>query len=175
MLIDHTYFAIGPRQIRNATLGRIPASNSIPTPNEIDICRMIEAYIAEYQEEYLDKVLGDNNGNKVHTYLVCLDEDDEPKHLENIDAVCNRLKESFADYVFFHILRDINSQATDTGLVRIKSGNEHVPPIRRQVSVWNSMVERHRRFNEWCRTSECRMTGIEISAELLTKVNQFNL
>lgn len=175
MLIDHTYFAKGPRQILSSTLGSVPTSGDIVTPAELEVCRQIESYIDEYQEGYLRGVLGERAGNKVHNYLVCLDEDEDPKHMDELDAVCDRLKESFADYVFFHILRDVNTQATITGLVRLKSANTYVSPIRKQVDVWNTMVDRHRRFEEWSRTQESNILEDGMKSEMLTKINQFNL
>ena len=168
MLIDHTYFAQGTRQIRSASLGTVSPAGAITTPAEMEVCRFIDEYIAEYQEEYLKGMLGDETGNKVNAYLVCLDDDEDPKRMESFDEMCDHLKESFADYVFFHILRDINEQVTMTGIVRLKCANIYVSPIRRQVSVWNAMVDKHRAFKEWSK-SGC------IKAEFVTKINRFNL
>ena len=159
MLIDCSYFTKGTRHILNASLGTLPN----------------EAYIAEFQEQYLVEMLGPTLGNKFNAYLVCLDEDEEPIRNEKMDAVCDRLKESFADYVFFHILRDANTQSSITGLVLLKSANTYVAPIRRQVSVWNTMVDRNRRFAEWCQSSDCTTSGISISNDMITKINALNL
>lgn len=169
MLIDCSYFTKGPRHIYNATLGKTIDSNAIQVRNAI------EAYIAEYQQEYLLNVLGGTLGNKVNAYLVCLDEDEKPVHNDHFDAICDRLREPFADYVFFHILRYSNSQSTITGLVRLKCANEYVAPIYRQVNVWNAMVNKHRLFIEWCQSDECCVKGISITDEMLTKINTLNL
>ncbi len=48
MLIDVSYFTAGPRQIYNATFGK----GGTPKENAV-----IEQYIAEYQEEFLCRVL----------------------------------------------------------------------------------------------------------------------
>lgn len=169
MLIDCSYFTSGPRHIQNATLGRMPNANSTAV-NEA-----IESYIAEHQEMYLIRTLGRTLGNKVNTYLVCADEDDAPVHNDAIDALCGKLRDSFADYVFYQILRDTNTQSTMTGLVRLKCANPYVAPIRRQVSVWNSMVDKHRLFREWCDSSECTLSKIVTSDDMLTKINALNL
>lgn len=169
MLIDCSYFTKGSRHILNASLGTNPG------PNAIEVNRAIEAYIMENQEEFLTKMLSPVVGNRVNSYLVCLDEDEEPRHNDHLDAVCARLRESFADYVFFHILRDMNTQASMTGLVRLKCANEYVSPIRRQVNVWNSMVNKNRLFAEWCESSDCTLSGISIDNNLLTKINVLNL
>lgn len=168
MLIECSYFTKGPRRILNATIGT-------PTmPNAIEVNAAIEAYIAEHQEQYLMQALG-HVGSRVNAYLVCLDEDDTIKRNENIDSVCDRLRDSFADYVFFHILRDMNTQSTMTGLVRLKCANEYVAPMNRQVSTWNAMVDKHRMFAEWCKSSDCTLSGISIDSDLLTKINPLNL
>ncbi len=169
MLIDCSYFTKGSRHIHNASLG------TTPNPHAIEVNEAIEAYISECQEEYLVKMLGSTLGNKVNAYLVCMEEDEDPKHNADIDAVCERLREPFADYVFFHILRDMNMQSTITGLVRLKCANEYVAPIRRQVSVWNSMVNKNRLFAEWCGSKDCTLPGISIDDEMLTKINVLNL
>lgn len=169
MLIDCSYFTKGSRHIHNASLG------TTPNPHAIEVNEAIEAYISECQEEYLVKMLGSTLGNKVNAYLVCMEEDEYSKHNANIDAVCERLREPFADYVFFHILRDMNTQSTITGLVRLKCANEYAAPIRRQVSVWNSMVNKNRLFAEWCGSKYCTLPGISIDDEMLTKINVLNL
>lgn len=169
MLIDCSYFTKGPRHILNASMGTLPNANAI------EVNKAIEAYIEEYQEGFLVRMLGSTLGNKVNAYLVCLDEDENPKHNDKLDAVCERLRVSFADYVFYHILRDTSTQSTITGLVRLKCANEYVAPIRRQVSVWNTMVERNRLFEQWCQSSECTLSGISISGDMLTLINPLNL
>ncbi len=172
MLIDCSYFTKGSRHIMNATLGTL---GRLPNANASEVIDTIEAYIAEYQEEYLIGMLGNKVGNKVNAYLVCLEEDEQPTYQHGFDAACELLRDSFADYVFFHILRDSSSQSTITGLVRLKCTNEYVAPIRRQVNVWNSMVNKHSRFAEWCQSSECTLSGISINSYMLTKINQLNL
>lgn len=169
MLIDCSYFTKGARHIQNASLG------TMPDPNALQVNVYIEAFIEEHQERFLVRMLGTSLGNKVNAYLVCLDDDEEPKHNEHFDAVCERLRESFADYVFFQILRDSNTQATMTGLVRLKCGNEYVAPIRRQVSVWKAMVERNKAFDEWARSAECPVKGISVSSDMMKYTNILNL
>lgn len=168
MLIDCSYFTKGSRHILNASMGIMPNANAT------EVNTAIEAYIAENQERYLVAVLGPTIGNRVNAYLVCLEDDDEPRHNDNFDAVCERLREPFADYVFYRILRDANTQPTITGLVRLKCANEYVAPIRRQVSAWNNMVDRHNLFCEWVR-NECPVSGISTSKDMLTKINVLNL
>lgn len=169
MLIDSSYFTKGPRHILNASLGTSTA------PNNIEVNAAIEAYIEENQERFLGRLLGHTLGNRVNAYLGCLDDDENPRHNDNFDAVCARLREPFADYVFYRILRDSNTQSTMTGLVRLKCANEYVAPITRQVGVWNDMVEKNRAFAQWSGTADCPLDGISTDADMLTKINSLNL
>lgn len=169
MLIDCSYFTKGPRHILNASMGTIPNANAI------EVNAAIEAYIEENQELFLVRILGHSLGNRVNAYLVCLDDDEKPVRNANIDAVCEHLREPFADYVFFHILRNMNTQSTMTGLVRLKCANEYVAPLRRQVSVWNAMVDKNRLFARWSKSADCPIAGISIDNNLLTKINSLNL
>lgn len=89
--------------------------------------------------------------------------------------VIEQIREPFANYVFYKILRDGNSQATMTGLVRLKCANDYVAPLRRQVSTWNDMVDMMADFSEWVRTSDCQVPGIITDPNLLTKINTLNL
>ena len=75
---------------------------------------------------------------------------------------------------FYHILRDANTQATITGLVRLKCANEYVAPLKRQVSTWNSMVEKNKQFVEWAMSNDCPF-DVKITKNLLTPINAFNL
>lgn len=173
MLIDSSYFTKGSRHILNATLG---TSERLPNPNAGEVNAAINAYVEEYQEEFLTLMLGSRIGNKANAYLACVDEDgDRAVMIESYEELLPRLKESFADYVFFHILRSSQTQSTVTGLVRLKCANEYVAPIQRQVDVWNRMVDRNRRFAEWSQSEECPLDGIKVDEELLTKINNLNL
>lgn len=169
MLIDCSFFAKRPRHILNASSGTIPNANAV------EVQGVIEGYIAAHQEQFLIDMLGSPLGHRVNCYLVCLDEDFAPKHNKAFDVVCDQLRESFADYVFFYILRDNNVQSTVTGTVRIKCANEYVAPIRRQVSVWNDMVERNRKFALWAQSDGCPVRDIHVSENLTTKINTLNL
>ena len=170
MLIDCSYFTKGTRHILNATMG----TADLPQyPSGAEVNNAILGYIEEFQSEFLIAMLGATLGNKVHTYLVCRDDDEKPPYVESFEEVCERLKEPFADYVFFHILRDSNTQATMTGLVKLKTANTIVAPVRRQVNVWNSMVRKNRLFAEWAK--DAALDDIVVSAEMTTPINALNI
>lgn len=165
MLIDVSYFTAGPREILNATLGKGTTKENV----------VIENYIAEYQEEFLRRVLGDEVGQSVQNYLDDLDCDPETDTDKNMEALCAKLRKPFADYVFFYILRDSGQTATITGLVRLKVANQYVEPIVRQVSTWNRMANSLNIFAEWVDNGECPISGIAIDEYLLVPINRFNL
>lgn len=167
MLIDCTYFTAGPRHILNATLGSI-------SPNANEVCSAIEAYIARWQKPFLVGVLGKEVGKQALDYIKSLDNEEAERNVD-FDILLEQLKEPFADYVFFKILRDSANQATTTGLVRLKSANEYVAPIKRQVSTWNEMVEAIADFTDWCDSDECPFPDIETSDNFKSKINSFNL
>lgn len=168
MLIDCSYFVDGPRHIQNATLGKMP------NPNAEEVNAAITAYIKMFQWPFLKAAVGISVAENVTSYLEVLEEDEKGRDAD-LDMVVEQLREPFANYVFFKILRDGNSQATMTGLVRLKCANDYVAPIRRQVSTWNDMVDMIADFSAWCQSSDCHVPGIVTDSNVLTKINILNL
>lgn len=162
MLIDVSYFISGPRHILNASKAETPKQDSVA------VNAHIEGYIKTYQMEFLREVLGEDSASVVANEL------NNVEVLPSVTIVCDHLKEPFADYVFYHILRDANEQATSTGIVRLKSANEYVSPIRAQVSTWNTMVGKLNQFVAWAKSDECPL-DIQISAYMLKPINTLNL
>ena len=153
MLIDVSYFTKGIRQIENASVADMPSQNSLAVNGAI------EDYITLYQEAFLREVCGD----KTPLIIESLNTQDS-----EFQPLINKLKEPFADYVFFHILRDVNAQTTITGLVELKCANKYISPMRRQVSVWNEMAKKMQSLaNEF--------VELNISYNLLTPINTLNL
>lgn len=174
MLIDCSYFINGPRHIQNTTLSKVTAGK-MPNVNSAEVNDAIEAYIRMFQRPFLQEALGATIAGDVISYLKLIEQDEDMERDVALDMVIEQLREPFANYVFYKILRDSNSQATMTGLVRLKCANDYVAPIRRQVSAWNDMVEMMADFSEWVRTSDCQVPGITIDFNLLTKINSLNL
>ena len=174
MLIDCSYFIDGPRHIQNATLGKIPPGK-MPNANSEEVNAAIMAYVRMFQRPFLKEALGAPIASAVISYLKLIEQDEDEERDVALDMVIEQLREPFANYVFYKILRDSNSQATMTGLVCLKCANDYVAPIRRQVSAWNDMVEMMADFAEWARTSDCHVPGITTDSNLLTKINSLNL
>jgi len=169
MLIDCSYFVDGPLHIQNASLGKMP------NPNAEEVNEAIKAYIRQYQRPFLKGVVGTHIAGAIISYLKLIDKDEQEKRDADLDMVIEQLREPFANYVFYRILRDGNSQATMTGLVRLKCANYYVAPIRRQVSIWNDMADMVADFSAWCKTSDCNVPGIVTNSNFLSKINALNL
>ena len=176
MLINVSFFISGPRHIKNASVAQMPEQYSL------SVNEAINGYIKAFQTEFLRDAVGLSFSNAITDYLELMEQQEEENSEESEDKtesgygiLCGKLRESFADYVFFHILRDMNTQATITGLVRLKCADEYAAPIARQVSTWNSMVKKNRAFVEWAMSDDCPFTDLKISKNLLTPINTFNL
>lgn len=169
MLIDCSYFIDGPRNIQNATLGKMP------NPNAEEVNAAIKAYIKMFERPFLQGVLGSEVAKAVISYLRILEKDENVECDVDLEMILEQLREPFANYVFYKILRDSNSQATMTGLVRLKCANDYVSPIHRQVSTWNDMVDMLADFSKWAGSSDCMMPGVTTDTNFLTKINALNL
>lgn len=172
MLIDCSYFTDGPRHIQNATLSK---PGKMPNVNNAEVNAAIEAYIRMFQRPFLKQAVGAPIAGAIISYLKLIETDEGEKRDVALDMVIEQLREPFANYVFYKILRDGNSQATMTGLVRLKCANDYVAPIRRQVSIWNDMVDMIADFSAWSKSSDCHVSGVVTDSNLLTKINVLNL
>lgn len=168
MLIDNTYFASGPRCIQNATAGKMPNAGALA------VMESIMSYIRRFQRPFLHEAAGVEIGERLHQYAGA---DSSSLSVKNsdYDVICDLLREPFADYVFFHILRDSVSQPTMFGLVQIYGQNEHVAPLMRQVSIWNDMCKSMRQFHQLSQAGKLPVSGITVSENLLTFINSLNL
>lgn len=174
MLIDVSYFTSGPRHIMNAT------ANASPNQNQLSVNKAIMGYVRHYQMAFLCEMLGDALALQLNDYMAEKDAAENDNLAfevnEGYEVLLSKLRESFADYVFFYILRDASTQATDRGLVIWKNENEVVSPISRQVSVWNEMVKRNIRFKAWASVQSATPYSLAVvSDNMVTRINPFNL
>ena len=174
MLIDVSYFTSGPRHIMNAT------ASASPNQNQLSVNKAIMGYIAHYQMAFLCEMLGDALALLLNDYMAEKDAAEKDSLTfevnEGYEMLMSKLRESFADYVFFYLLRDAATQATDRGLVIWKNENEVVSPISRQVSVWNEMVNRNIRFKAWAGAQSSTPYSLAVvSDNMVTRINPFNL
>ena len=177
-LIDCSYFYRGPLQIENAQ-GTDDINN-----NSAAVQEAITGYIEHYQGEFLEKMVGAAVANQVEYHLAAVEayeqalanaedgEEVEPYVDEDAEELCEKLRQSFAHYVYFKMVGDVNQTMTITGLVRLKSANDNQPPRQRMVSVWNHMVELNKKFVKWAETSSYE---VYYHVSMVTPINQFNL
>lgn len=166
MLIDVSYFTEGPRHILNASPNT--ASALAKGQNALAVNERIESYIKYYQHQFLEKMLGNSLCSLVEVYIG----GDEVDADEDYEELLMRLKEPFADYVYYYILRTSNTKSTITGLAVLKNDNKVISPNVDMVRAWNSMVDKNIDFVKWAET--CPF-NVEISESMLTHINTLGL
>ena len=164
-LIDCSYFYVGPLQIMNAR----PIDDL--DNNAMAVQETITGYIERYQGEFLLKMVGKELSADVSAYLAERGEDENYTD-EAMEALCTQLRPSFAHYVYFKLVGDVNQTMTITGLMKLKSANENQPPRQRMVKVWNDMVQLNKQFVAWAEESDY---DVFYHVEMITPINQFNL
>lgn len=164
-LIDCSYFYVGPLQIMNAR----PIDDL--DNNAIAVQQTITGYIERYQGEFLLKMVGKELSADVTAYLKERGEDENYTD-EAMEELCEKLRPSFAHYVYFKLVGDVNQTMTITGLMKLKSANDNQAPRQRMVKVWNDMVELNKQFVAWAEESDYE---VFYYVEMVTPINQFNL
>lgn len=164
-LIDCSYFYVGPLQIMNAR----PIDDL--DNNAADVQATIIGYIERYQDEFLLKMVGKDVAHAVTLYLARREEDENYTD-KRAEELCEQLRPSFAHYVYFKLVGDVNQTMTITGLMKLKSANDNQPPRQRMVKVWNDMVQLNKQFIEWAETSDY---DVYYYVEMITPINQYNL
>lgn len=165
-LIDCSYFYVGPLQIMNAR----PIDDL--DNNAIAVQETITGYIERYQGEFLLKMVGKELSADVTAYLIKERGEDENYTDEAMEELCEKLRPSFAHYVYFKLVGDVNQTMTITGLMKLKSANDNQAPRQRMVKVWNDMVELNKQFVAWAEESDY---DVFYYVEMVTPINQFNL
>ena len=164
-LIDCSYFYVGPLQIMNAR----PIDDI--DNNAIAVQETITGYIERYQGEFLLKMVGKELSADVTAYLAERGNDENHTD-EAMEELCEKLRHSFAHYVYFKLVGDVNQTMTITGLMKLKSANDNQIPRQRMVKVWNDMVELNKQFVAWADESDY---DVFYYVEMVTPINQFNL
>lgn len=161
MLIDVTSFTSGPRQVENAV-------EEPKTANQVAVSERIKGYIAFFQPVFIRRAVGCVVGTEIEKYLDGHDEEDNEK-----EYIIQLLKEPFAEFVFFYMLRDMNVQPTITGLVKLKCANDYASTIDKGVQAWNRMVDGLNLFAKG--VEGLGVEGVIIDDDMLTYINAFNL
>ena len=162
MLIEVTSFTSGPRQIENAV-------STPKSPSNIAVAERINGYIEFYQPLFLARAVGIEWAEAIDAYSrVDHSEPDDVK--EQLIAL---LREPFADFVFFYMLRDMNTQSTITGLVQLKCANTYVSPLDKGVQTWNRMADWLKRFA--LEVGRLGVKGVTTDMDMLMYLNNLNL
>lgn len=173
MLIDLSYFTKGTRHLLNAySEGDGPEGYGTQAVRE-----RVEGYISTLQLRFLFEAVGYGLAKDLDGYLTGLDEaaggDDAGGDGEGPDpyfeSILAPLREPFADYVAYRLLRDAGQDATITGLVDLDSDNGYVDVSGRMASLWNDMVWRMKAF------ASVPREGVVTDANLLTTINTLNI
>ena len=160
MLIDISYFTKGSRRIANVTETPIK-------PESVAANKQVEAYIDEYEGQFLVKALGEVKAAEIVAYIE--DEAHEPR--EDFDAIIEKLKEPCADYVSYHFLKYANTEVTPVGTVSLKGSNTYMSAARLMTCIWNEMVEKMRTFRDWMYENHCG-EGYVIYGSITTKITE---
>lgn len=162
MLIDAGYFTKGDRQIQNSS-----ANPGIQ--NSYAVKAAIEGFIEEYQPVYLRDAVGEELAEQI-SGLVDVESGESSS---DIDTLIEMLREPFAEYVFFHMIRTNFEVATIDGIVRLSNTNSPVSPLRAMVAAWGRMVDGHERMVEWAKDTSG--ISVKIQKSMLEPLNSLNI
>ena len=153
-----------------------PLTLSSEDQNELAVKDTIHGYVETEQPLFLRQMLGDSTAALLQAYLDAkdADEDDTEEKDDDLEYLADGLRESFADYVFYRMLRNVNTLVTTTGVVELKTANYYRTPADREASIWNRMVDRNVSF-----VARLKARGVEYavyySENMVTKINALNL
>lgn len=165
MLVGISYFTGGPRRIFNASVAEEPSRDSLSVNDAIN------GYIKYCQPIFLKSVIGAELSIQVSERLKQVEEVGDKTGL---DILIDKLREPFADFVFFTIVKNANEQSTITGLVHLKSVNDYIAPISTLVRTWNAMADKLQDFIYWAASEECPYK-VKIEKHMITPINSLNL
>lgn len=176
MIIDYTFFQSGELRISG-----LPLPEVTPGPTNNAVLYDLSAYIARYEDEYLELALGEMY-NPFCEYLRSGESgDDRWDNLKGKLAI--ELKDSgftlkrspIANYVYFHYLRDHQSDATATGVKKDTDEGTLVSPELKMVRAWNDMVSMNDALFRWIDSNRNDYPEWSYDVYLLGKINIFGL
>ena len=136
MLIDYGYFTglLG--------VGLNPDTGAPSVTSDAERARL-EAFIAVYEPEYLELLLGSKVYGEFRDYLAS-DRDDEGRW-ERLKSALSRPYSPVACYVYFKYVGEVGFSVTDTGVVS-SADESALSPAVLQRRAWNDMVRMNRRI-----------------------------
>ena len=99
-----------------------------------------------------------------------------PRHIENVSVAEMPSPQSLAvNEVINGYIKAFQPEFLRNVVgVTLSHAITYVAPLKRQVSTWNSMVEKNKQFVEWAMSNDCPF-DVQITKNLLTPINAFNL
>lgn len=179
MLVDYTFFQGGILNIEGAVLNTDSASETNRA-----IVDSLQAFVMEYEQEYLEKLLGEELYEKFSSYIENGKEPSEKRWDDLIDRLVVKRndgekalsKSPIANYIYFHYLRHNHTQATITGVKADGDDGRLVSPERKMIFAWNDMVEMNRRLVGWLEENRRLIyPGLVFDEELLETINPFGI
>lgn len=145
-VIDYTYFEEGALRIEGVNNGMTYASQATGDS--------ISAYIAEYERDYLCKVLGDDLAGSIIDYTEAGKEDSDEMnalrdYLRNFGGI--EKHSPIANYVFFHFMRIASHNATALGVTMNNTDNRNISSDWLCCRAWNEMVKMNRKLRAFLR------------------------
>lgn len=176
MIIDYTFFQSGELRISG-----LPLPEVTPGPTNNAVLYDLSAYIARYEDEYLELALGEMY-NPFCEYLRSGESGDDRWNnlkgklaIEPKDGGFTLKRSPIANYVYFHYLRDHQSDATATGVKKDTDEGTLVSPELKMVRAWNDMVSMNDALFRWIDSNRNDYPEWSYDVYLLGKINIFGL
>lgn len=174
MIIDHTFFQSGLLLIKGITMSEV-----VPSLTGDAITEDLTWYIARYEREYLERLLGESMAFEFIEYL---DSESEPvDKWENLKShlVIDMGKTvklcPAANYVYYYYLRAHQSDATSTGVKVDDDDGKLVSASQKMVDAWNDMVRLNRKVCAWMESCGDVYKDVKTDQVLLVPINTMNL
>lgn len=167
MLIDQSYF-VGEILVPNLTgVGPIPAGN----------VEELSRFIAKYEPEYLDEVLGPVLSDAFQSGISSATPDQRWIDLKAKLVNTTRKESPIAGYVYYHFYRDRLS--TSSGLGEIESTAENANVVLntdKMMRAYNDAVRKGRVVYEWVKANTETYPEFDLTHCLkLSTVNNFGI
>lgn len=176
MIIDYTFFQSGELRISGLPLPGVTAG---PTNNAV--LYDLSSYIARYEDEYLEFALGEMY-DPFCEYLRSGGSGEEKWDtlkgklvIELKEGEFTMKRSPIANYVYFHYLRDHQSDATATGVKKDTDEGTLVSPELKMVCAWNDMVSMNDALFRWIDSNRNEYPEWSYEVFLLSKINIFGL
>lgn len=161
-LITTDYFKYRPNYIPG-----LEVNNGIPADLGSYTVEAVGVAIAQYEEEYLRKILGDALYDK---YVSDMSADETKTIWDGFNALFQNTtsySSAIADYVYFKYLGDSSVSFTGNGatLGTVDAKGNRVPIALLQVPTWNRMVRKNFWIFKWVVTHQLEFDPDELGSD----------